>query len=208
MAPASTQIINGAVKILQGFIFLVKLIKVPYWYRHTRTTTQPLTTYQSGKHPKHCCFTNRKERICICIVGIACSVSKKMKENWHVRMISPQWTPKVTQDRNIAWMLGRAWHSLVILSTAFCSLFKFVLIGDNLWDNFVSLNPKLPFIISVKVFICFIFLWYNKCFSGWWHQCSCHRAKTINTNTSFHTRNRAIAKHTFYHGSAPLADSL
>ena len=41
MAPASTQIINGAVKILQGFIFLVKLIKVPYWYRHTRTTTPP-----------------------------------------------------------------------------------------------------------------------------------------------------------------------
>ena len=167
-------------------------------------TNKSAILLQAYHHP----ITNRKDRICICIVGIACSVSKKMKENWHVRIISPQWTPKVTQDRNTAWRLGRAWHLLVILPTAFCSFFMFVLIGDNLWDNFVSLNPKLPFIISVKVFICFIFLWYNKCFSGWWHQCSCHRAKTINTNTSFHTRNRAIAKHTFYHGAAPPADSL
>ena len=41
MAPASPQIINGTVKILLGFIFLVKLIKVPYCYRHT--TTKPFT---------------------------------------------------------------------------------------------------------------------------------------------------------------------
>ena len=93
------------------------------------------------------------------------------------------------------------WKGLIPWSVL-CSICRLVKLERKVrycyWNETSSFKSAAFISEKVYIYIYLIFLWYNKCFSGWWHQCSCHGTKTINTNTSFHTRNRSFAKKQIY----------